>query len=52
MNFKLKTDLTHEFTVRPEVGKLVIFPSYFWHGTIPFKSDEKRLTIAFDISSS
>ena len=51
-NFKLKTDLTHEFTVRPEVGKLVIFPSYFWHGTIPFKSDEKRLTIAFDISSS
>lgn len=51
-NFKLKTNLTHEYTVRPEVGKLVIFPSYFWHGTIPFKSDEKRLTIAFDISSS
>ena|GEM_PF-2818088 len=50
-NFKLNTDLTHEYTVRPEVGKLVIFPSYFWHGTIPFQSDEKRLTIAFDISS-
>lgn len=50
-NFELKTHLTHEYSVRPEIGKLVIFPSYFWHGTIPFQSDEKRLTIAFDISS-
>ncbi|HVV64876.1 MAG TPA: tetratricopeptide repeat protein [Rhizomicrobium sp.] len=36
-------------TVKPAVGKLVLFPSYFWHGTIPFVSDSARLTIAFDI---
>ncbi|HVZ92249.1 MAG TPA: tetratricopeptide repeat protein [Rhizomicrobium sp.] len=36
-------------TVKPAVGKLVLFPSYFWHGTIPFVSDSSRLTIAFDI---
>lgn len=29
-------------------GKLVIFPSYFWHGTIPFRSALPRLTVAFD----
>jgi hypothetical protein len=33
---------------RPEPGKLVIFPSYLWHGTIPFRSETPRLTIAFD----
>ncbi len=37
-------------TVKPAVGKLVLFPSYFWHGTVPFASDTNRLTIAFDIT--
>ncbi|HEX6218460.1 MAG TPA: putative 2OG-Fe(II) oxygenase [Sphingomicrobium sp.] len=32
----------------PKVGRLVLFPSYFWHGTMPFESDEPRLTVAFD----
>jgi tetratricopeptide (TPR) repeat protein len=32
----------------PAIGKLVIFPSYFWHGTVPFKSTTPRLTVAFD----
>lgn len=50
-NFDLPIDLTHEFSVMPKVGKLVVFPSYFWHGTIPFHSSEKRLTVAFDVSS-
>jgi tetratricopeptide (TPR) repeat protein len=36
-------------SVRPTVGKLVLFPSYFWHGTVPFTSNENRLTIAFDV---
>ena len=36
-------------TVKPGVGMLVLFPSYFWHGTVPFSSDETRLTIAFDV---
>ena len=34
--------------VRPRIGQLVIFPSYFWHGTIPFESATDRLTVAFD----
>lgn len=35
--------------VRPEPGRLVLFPSYLWHGTVPFETDETRLTIAFDV---
>ena len=35
--------------VRPEPGKLVLFPSYFWHGTVPFHSEKTRLTVAFDV---
>ncbi|NOT40491.1 MAG: tetratricopeptide repeat protein [Alphaproteobacteria bacterium] len=38
-----------EHFVRPEVGYLVLFPSYFWHGTVPFESAADRLTIAFDV---
>jgi uncharacterized protein (TIGR02466 family) len=34
--------------VRPKPGRLVLFPSYMWHGTVPFTTDETRLTIAFD----
>ena len=35
--------------VRPEVGKLVLFPSYMYHGTVPFEEDASRTTIAFDV---
>ncbi len=41
--------LRAEHVVRPEVGMLVLFPSYFWHGTVPFASERTRLTVAFDI---
>ena len=34
--------------VKPKPGRLVLFPSYMWHGTVPFATDENRLTIAFD----
>lgn len=34
--------------VKPKPGRLVLFPSYMWHGTVPFMTDEARLTIAFD----
>jgi hypothetical protein len=29
---------------------LALFPSYMWHGTVPFSGapDDRRLTIAFD----
>lgn len=35
--------------VRPEPGLLVLFPSYFYHGTVPFQDTQHRTTIAFDI---
>jgi tetratricopeptide (TPR) repeat protein len=38
-----------EHYVRPRVGQLVLFPSYFWHGTVPFEAASDRLTIAFDV---
>jgi uncharacterized protein (TIGR02466 family) len=34
--------------VRPKPGRLVLFPSYMWHGTVPFTTHEARMTIAFD----
>ena len=37
-----------EYSVRPAPGMLVLFPSYFWHGTVPFNSPQPRLTVAFD----
>jgi tetratricopeptide (TPR) repeat protein len=38
-----------ERLVQPAVGKLVLFPSYYWHGTVPFASNDARLTVAFDV---
>jgi len=34
--------------VQPLVGRLVLFPSYMWHGTVPFHAAQNRTTIAFD----
>lgn len=44
----LGLDLPPRRIVRPRVGQLVVFPSYLWHGTIPFESPQARLTVAFD----
>lgn len=38
-----------EYFVKPEPGRLVLFPSYMWHGTVPFSGEQTRLTIAFDV---
>ncbi len=38
-----------EYVVRPAVGMLALFPSYFWHGTVPFSSSQARMTVAFDV---
>ncbi len=38
-----------ENVVKPAVGRLVLFPSFYWHGTFPFSSSRDRLTIAFDV---
>jgi hypothetical protein len=42
-------DLPHQRYEQPEPGKLVLFPSCMWHGTVPFQGDQTRLTIAFDV---
>ena len=41
--------LAAEHVLKPQAGMLALFPSYMWHGTIPFGGDEPRLTIAFDV---
>lgn len=35
--------------IQPAVGRLVLFPSYMWHGTTPFESGRPRMTVAFDV---
>ena len=34
--------------VQPAPGRLVLFPSYLWHGTNPLSSEEPRVSVAFD----
>jgi uncharacterized protein (TIGR02466 family) len=41
--------LKEQHLVKPEPGLLVLFPSYMWHGTVPFASQQTRLSCAFDI---
>ncbi len=41
-------DLPALTAVQPRVGRLVLFPSYLWHGTRPFHDEATRLTVAFD----
>ncbi len=45
---ELKVDLPPLATVEPRPGRLVLFPSYVFHGTRPFTAGE-RLTVAFDV---
>ena len=37
------------FTVKPETGLMVLFPSYFGHCTLPFSSADERMSVAFDV---
>jgi tetratricopeptide (TPR) repeat protein len=34
--------------IQPEEGMMILFPSYFYHRTIPFETGETRISIAFD----
>lgn len=49
-NLSSKHQFSAQRYVKPEAGKLILFPSYYWHGTEPFIDDTDRLTIAFDIT--
>jgi len=37
-----------EHFVQPKAGRLVLFPSYMWHGTNTIRGEEPRLSVAFD----
>lgn len=45
----LALDLPAYMQIKPKPGRLVLFPSTMWHGTVPFQ-DGERLTVAFDVA--
>jgi hypothetical protein len=44
----LGLNLMPRLKIEPKPGHLVLFPSWMWHGTVPF-ADGERLTVAFDV---
>jgi len=46
---ELKLPLDPLRLIKPEPGRLILFPSWMWHGTLPFRAGE-RLTVAFDVA--
>jgi len=47
--FKAIDPLEPDIYVKPQEGMMVLFPSYMWHGTIPFYgTDQYRVTVAQD----
>lgn len=48
-DYPLAPDFKPALTARqPRAGLALFFPSYFFHGTIPFEGNEERIGIAFD----
>lgn len=45
----LGLDLSPRRLICPKPGYLALFPSYMWHGTVPFEGGRSRLTVAFDM---
>ena len=45
---KLGLELPPWLEIEPKPAHLVLFPSWMWHGTVPFPEGE-RLTVAFDV---
>ena len=45
---KLHVNLEPWRKIEPKPAQLVLFPSWMWHGTVPFTEGE-RLTVAFDV---
>ena len=38
--------------ISPRPGQLVVFPSYYFHRTVPFESKHERISIAFDVEAT
>ena len=34
--------------IHPRSGLMILFPSFLWHGTLPFGGDQQRISFAFD----
>jgi Flp pilus assembly protein TadD len=41
--------ITPERFIQPRPGRLVLFPSYMWHGTNAIHGEEARACVAFDV---
>ena len=37
---------------KPEEGKMLLFPSHFYHRTLPLSGDQARISVAFDVMPS
>jgi tetratricopeptide (TPR) repeat protein len=46
---KTRDPMPPEAFAEPKPGRLVLFPSYMWHGVVPFTADRPRLNFAFDL---
>jgi tetratricopeptide (TPR) repeat protein len=46
---ELCLDLAPRKVLCPSPGRIALFPSYMWHGTVPFEDVEPRITVAFDM---
>lgn len=47
---RTKPKLGAEHFVEPAPGKVALFPSYMWHGTVPFSDASARMSVAFDLT--
>lgn len=47
-----QTQIASVRRVKPEEGKVYMFPSHVFHRTIPFQSFEPRISVAFDVQIS
>lgn len=48
---EIKCDAKLEIrSFKPVAGQAVLFPSYFFHGTRPFKSEQPRISMGIDLA--
>lgn len=44
------TSAPEVMTIVPEEGMMLLFPSYIFHGTIPFQAPKQRISLAFELA--
>jgi tetratricopeptide (TPR) repeat protein len=48
-NYPLKQKSIPSNTLEPITGSIILFPSSLYHSTVPFISDDERISLAFDL---